>query len=60
MSKIGNTSFSIRVGSSTVKAIYRGSNLIYSAVLFEYLYKTIGLIYITKIENSIYNLDYDV
>jgi hypothetical protein len=30
MSKIGNTSFSIRVGSSTVKAIYSGSNLIYS------------------------------
>ncbi|NBP01295.1 MAG: hypothetical protein EBU90_14360 [Proteobacteria bacterium] len=61
MSKIGNNNFSIRVGNNVVSALYYGSKLIYSGILklFEYSYKIMGLTYITKIENSIYNLDYD-
>ena len=62
MSKIGSNSFSIRVGSNIVNAIYFGARLVYSAIstIFEYSYKIMGLTYITKVENSIYNLDYDI
>jgi len=61
MSKIGSNNFSIRIGNSLVSTLYYGSKLIYSGILnlFEYSYKIMGLTYITKIESSIYNLDYD-
>jgi formylglycine-generating enzyme required for sulfatase activity len=32
MSKIGNSSFSVKIGSNTISKIYRGSSLVYSAL----------------------------
>ena len=54
---------SIRLGLSLVQKIYAGSVLIYNASAapsFDYVYHIMGLTYITKVENSIYNIHYDV
>lgn len=58
--KIGNNNTSIFIGTSVVGKIYQGSVVIYSGRIqqLEYVYKLVNLIYISKIENSIYNLDY--
>lgn len=62
MSKIGSNNFSVRVGNNIVNTIYFGAKLIYSAIsnIFEYSYKIMGLTYIAKVENSIYDIYYDV
>lgn len=62
MSKIGSNNFSVRVGNNIVNTIYFGARLVYSAIssIFEYSYKIMGLTYITKVENSIYDIYYDV
>ena len=65
---VGNSQVSIKIGSNVVSKIYIGSLLVYSAdqpsppplETFDYVYKILNLIYITSIENSIYNLDYDL
>jgi predicted phage tail protein len=46
------------VGESSYSSI--ASTIPTSQVSYDYLYKIINLVYIIKIENTIYNLDYDV
>ena len=58
--KIGNNDTNIFLGSTIISKIYQGSVIIYSgrAQQFQYVYKLVNLLYISNIENSIYNLDY--
>jgi hypothetical protein len=58
--KIGNNDTNIFLGSTIISKIYQGSVIIYSGRVqqFQYVYKLVNLLYISNIENSIYNLDY--
>jgi len=53
----------IYFGTNLVSKIYIGNSLVYepsSEITFDYVYKILDLIYMVNIQNSIYNLDYDL